>query len=248
VKLHILSDLHLEFAPLTPLPVDADVVVLAGDIDVGVAGVQWARAHFDCPVVYVAGNHEYYGGHFRRTLAKMKRCAAGTQVHVLDAEELVLDGVRFLGTTLWTDFALIADVERAMASAVRLVNDYTHIGAGVRRRLRPEDVLSDHRRSRVWIELNLANPFPGPTVVVTHHLPSAQSIPDRFQFDPVCINPCYASHLDHLLGPPVSLWIHGHTHDSFDYRQSGTRVVCNPRGYVPMEINPRFDPGLVVEV
>jgi hypothetical protein len=74
------------------------------------------------------------------------------------------------------------------------------------------------------------------------------SIPDRFQFDPVCINPCYASHLDHLLGPPVSVWIHGHTHDSLDYMQSGTRVVCNPRGYVPMEINPRFDPELVVEV
>ena len=103
-------------------------------------------------------------------------------------------------------------------------------------------------RARRFLEERLRAPFDGKTVVITHHAPSAASIAPRFGDDSTHINASFVSRLDELIAPPVRLWVHGHTHASFDYELSGARVVCNPRGYVPMEINPGFDPGLVVEV
>jgi predicted phosphodiesterase len=248
MRIHILSDIHLEFAPFDPPDVGADVVILAGDIDTRTGGVDWARACFDCPVLYVSGNHEYYGGHFRNTLAKMKRGGAGTNVHVLDSEEIVLEGVRFLAATLWTDFAVTGNPVLAQVNARQLMNDYRRIRAAHYRRLRPADTLQDHMRARRFLEERLRAPFAGKTVVITHHAPSAASIAPQFEDDPTHLNASFVSRLDELIGPPVSLWVHGHTHASFDYELSGVRVVCNARGYVPMEINPGFDPGLVVEV
>jgi hypothetical protein len=85
-------------------------------------------------------------------------------------------------------------------------------------------------------------------VVITHHAPSAESIAAPFQGGESHLNAAYISDLEALFGAQVGLWVHGHTHFSFDYRRAGTRVVCNPRGYVPFEVNPDFDPRLVVEV
>jgi predicted phosphodiesterase len=248
MRIHVLSDIHLEFAPFEPPDVGADVVILAGDIDVKTQAVDWALACFDCPVLYIPGNHEYYGGHFPNTLARMRKRAAGTHLQVLDREEIVIQGVRFLAATLWTDFAVTGNPVLAQANAQLLMNDYRRIRAAHYRRLRPADTLQDHVRARRFLEERLQAPFEGKTVVITHHAPSAASIAPQFLSDPAHINASFVNALDSMMGPPVSLWVHGHTHASFDYVLAGTRVVCNPRGYVPFEVNPEFDPAYVVEV
>jgi predicted phosphodiesterase len=248
VKLHVLSDIHLEFAPFEPPATDADAVLLAGDIWVGPRGVEWAARTFDRPVIYVPGNHEYYGGHFKNTLTKMKRVAAGTHVHVLDGEGLILGGVRFLTATLWTDFAVTGNPVLAQIEAQQSMTDYHRIRAAAYRRLRPADTRADHLAARLFLQTALAEPFAGPTAVVTHHGPARASIAEAYRNHRSHLNASYVSDLEALLGPPVLLWVHGHTHSSFDYRLAGTRVVCNPRGYLPYEPNAAFDPGLVVEI
>jgi predicted phosphodiesterase len=248
MRLHIYSDLHLEFAPLDPPETGADVVILAGDIHVQTRGIEWAAQAFRRPVIYVPGNHEYYGGHFKNTLAKMKDRASDTQVHVLDRGEVTIGGVRFLGTTLWTDFSATGNLVLAALEARQRMTDYRRIRAANYRRLRPSDVVEDHRKAVTFLRAKLAEPFEGKTVVVTHHAPSTRSIAARFRDDVGHLNAAYVNRLEDLLGPPISVWVHGHTHTSFDYELLGTRVVCNPRGYIPYEPNPDFDPAQVVEI
>jgi Icc-related predicted phosphoesterase len=250
-RIRIHSDLHLEFAGWEPPPVSADVVVLAGDIHVGVAGLRWMRRHFpDTPVVYVPGNHEYFHGRMHDVLDALRAEAAALGIHVLDMDEVVLAGARFLGATLWTDFAIYGtepeQVAQTMASAKRLMHDYRVIRFGPQGKFKPEHALKLHREHVRWLERKLVQPFAGPTVVVTHHLPHRLSIHPKFEDDP--LNPGFASDLAYLVRSPVQLWAHGHTHESLDYVTDGTRVVCNPRGYIPMQPNLDFDPGLVVEV
>src|SRR5512135_2462248 len=105
MKLNILSDLHLGLGVLDPPCNDADVVILAGDIARPKDAVAWASG-LSKPVLYVAGNHEFYGGSIDATLAELRKLGAGTRIRLLDDDEVVLDGVRFLGSTLWTDFML----------------------------------------------------------------------------------------------------------------------------------------------
>lgn len=107
MKLYVLSDLHLEFSTFEPFKTDADVVVLAGDIGKGTSGIEWARNAFpDKEIVYVPGNHEFYGTQRPETLAGMRIAAQKNGVHLLDKDELVIGNVHFLGCTLWTDFLL----------------------------------------------------------------------------------------------------------------------------------------------
>lgn len=181
MRLHVLSDLHLEHGAFVPPPVDADVLVLAGDVASGTRGVayarRWARGR---PVVYVAGNHEHYGQRLPALTAELRRAAAGSQVHLLENEELVLGGVRFLGCTLWSDFELAGAEHRAasLRLCARVVNDYEHITFGPQDRpLRPEDTRLLHVASRRWLEQRLAAPRAGPTVVVAHHAPLIRARP-----------------------------------------------------------------------
>ena len=257
MKIHILSDLHLEFGKLKLPEVDADVTVLAGDIGVGLQGIEWALAAFDRPVIYVMGNHEFYGQRVMSGLWKTARKKVeGTHVHLLENEAVEIAGVRFLGCTLWTDFCLfgVGDREQALKDACGL-SDYWQIrtelgGDGYNRRkailLRPEHTLRLHQESRAWLDLELDRHFDGPTVVVTHTAPHRGSLAKKWERSP--ISPCFVSNLPGLV-ERASLWIHGHTHDGFDYQVGKCRVVCNPRGYAhSADLNPQFNPGLVVEV
>ncbi|HEY3654613.1 MAG TPA: metallophosphoesterase [Steroidobacteraceae bacterium] len=249
MKIRVLSDLHLEFRDWTPPAADADVIVLAGDIHVGVRGLEWAREQFPItPVIYVAGNHEFYGGQLKKVSAALRETADGLGVHLLDADELVLGDTRFLGATLWTDFALYGTGQRllqAMNDAKQGMNDFRLIRHGDTGFFRPEDAREIHLEQVKWLEGKLIEMFDGPTVVITHYLPHRRSIHPKYERDR--LNPAFASDLARLVKLPATLWIHGHTHESFDYVASGTRVVCNPRGYLPMEPNPAFDPRCVVE-
>ena len=251
MKLNILSDLHLSLGALDPPENDADVVVLAGDIARPREAITWASA-LGKPVPYVAGNHEFYGSTIDGTLEALRAFSEGTQVRVLDDEALVFDGVRFLGSTLWTDFALFGEARRAsvMHEAVRFMRDFTRIRVGDApdALFTPGQCAARFERHARWLAHELARPFEGSTVVVTHHAPSRRSVHPRFDGSP--LNACFVSDLEPLLDGRACLWIHGHTHDSFDYEVGGTRVVCNPRGYAKNGVNenPRFDAEFCVDI
>lgn len=245
MKLYILNDLHVEFGIFEPPAADADIVVLAGDIGVGKGGLDWAKDRFPHkPVIYVPGNHEFY--HHDIALINELKAGAPDNIHVLNND--MIDGVRFLGSVLWTDFALFGEANKwfSVQRARQGMNDFAIIRNNGRL-FSPEDSIQLHEVSRAWLARELAEPYAGKTVVVTHHAPSSQSVPPRFATD--LLTPAFASNLENLMGGErVNLWIHGHTHDAFDYEVYGTRVVCNPRGYVPHGLTQEFEPDFAVEI
>lgn len=254
MKIHLLSDLHNEFEEYKPDTtyladhLNADVVVLAGDIDIKCRGVKWAKKHFNCPVLYVPGNHEYYRGHLTRTLEKM-RLAGNERVRVLDQDEVVLQienqSVRFLGVTGWTNFSSTGNIPLAEWDAMENLSDFKkniRVGSNFRP-LHVSDVSKKSKAARAWLQDRLSQPFNGPTVVITHHAPSMRSV----------VNPDTSNHLDaayanrwESLMDGVVLWVHGHTHTAVDYVMDQTRVISNPKGY-PGETT-GFDPKLIVSV
>jgi predicted phosphodiesterase len=251
-RILIASDLHLEFSDMALDASAADVVVLAGDIHEGAAGIEWAKARFDLPVVYVAGNHEFYNGEIGAVTAAMKAAADGSNVHVLDDEAVTIDGVRFLGAVLWTDFGLYGEAVKAEAfeKCLKFMPDFKIVTYGTDI-FTPDDTIAIHRNSRDWIGARLAEGHEGPSVVVTHHAPHRGSLAPQYAEDPV--SAAFVSDLEPLiLETRPDLWIHGHTHTPFDYRVGETRVVCNPRGYTRKpnghKENPDFSPGFTVEV
>lgn len=235
MKIQLASDLHLEHIErrypgerlIEPAP-ECDVLVLAGDIHNGARGVE-LFAGGKVPVVYVAGNHEFYGRDWMKTRSEIKSAARGTNVQVLDRDVAVIGGVRFLGCTLWTDFRQRGHLQsRTMAYVERRINDFVVISTS-KGAFRAQDALDDHEQSVEWLDEQLAMPFEGPTVVVTHHGPHPLSIHPRYIGDP--LNGAFVSDLTPLV-MKATTWLHGHVHDSFDYRVGPCRVVANPRGYV----------------
>ena len=242
MKLQILSDLHLEFARFDPTPSDADVVILAGDIDLKSRGVKWANEAFQCPVIYICGNHEYYSGHTERTLRKMKEAAA-PHLHVLENEALILNQTRFLATTAWTDYSSTGDVVAAKRAAWEWMSDYTVIRTDESyRRLRPEDLIAKSKAAYAWLTQELEKPFEGKTVVVTHHAPALDHVGDEH---PESLIAAYANDWPELLGK-ADLWVYGHTHVAADFPKNGCRVVSNPRGYPNQKTG--FDPDFLIEI
>jgi predicted phosphodiesterase len=267
VKIYLLSDLHLEFHPFTPDPRASeacDVVVLAGDIDHGSKVARWARKAFsDKPIVHVFGNHEFYKGHWDRCLEVARQESLAHGVVLLENEKTIIGDTRFLGCTLWTDFDYLGQGTRkfAMERYEQGLNDCRLIRASRLHRpvglaheygrLTAKHVLARHVASRRWLEEELATPFAGTTVVVTHHLPCAESVPDRYKNND--LTPGFASRLPTELMVNAAVWLHGHTHEGCDYRIAGTRtrVICNPRGY-PLASgafeNSAFNPNLLIDV
>jgi predicted phosphodiesterase len=244
MKLLVYSDLHLDLYPLklqlgSDFLKTIDVVVLAGDISEGTRGLLWARETFpDKAIVYVDGNHEFYGQNWGKHIDAMRELARNREIHYLENDAVMIGGVRFLGCALWTDFELYGAAAKleAMSTARQQMNDYKRIKISPqpelywqrKHRLFPAMAARRHQESRQWLEGQLSQCDPRNTVVVTHHAPHPQSIPDDYTGHP--LSPCYASDLGALMGR-ASTWIHGHIHDSVDYLVRGTRVVSNPRGY-----------------
>ena len=287
MKLHVLSDLHVEFSSYTPDPDTvkaANVIVLAGDIYLGIKGITWARKTFpDRPIVYVAGNHEFYGRHWDKLLDQLRKEARAQDVYYLENESVTIDGVRFLGATLWTDFEFFGLSRRsqAMREVEWQLVDYSDIKSETiqpevvsaimgtpdskkglvrwSRKLTTVHSLARHQASLAWLksELYHANESDraANTVVVTHHYPNKHSTAPKYLQDLVTAG--YGSHLPLDMITQADLWIHGHTHDSFDYRvqhaDRSVRVVCNPRGYPVSGVtetyqNHAFNEQLLIDV
>lgn len=239
MKLLVYSDLHIDVCPLV-VPQraikEADLIVLAGDICPGVRSVQWAQEAFaGKPVVFVIGNHELYGGNVSRTSIEIKKATKGSNVHVLDSEAVVIDGVRFIGTTFWTDFKLfgssMAELGTALHVAKNCMADFSCITHGTTGWMTPAQSVHLHRVAKAWLQEEIERSVfhAGPTVVVTHHAPAWGSLAPRWAKDPV--SPAFVSRCEDLVAKAEGLWIHGHTHQAFDYTIDKCRVVCNPRGY-----------------
>ena len=229
MKIAYASDLHLEFNPsitLTGLS-GADGLVLAGDVDTMpeyyTEFLRKLRLAYAGPVIVVLGNHEYYHGVL----------PDDPQAFLLENEAMILDGVRFLGATLWTDFAS----GKQMRSCQRMMSDFEVIHDGHSGSITPEAILKVHQDSIAWLDgqfthhpLPGCNPHDGPTVVITHHAPSCQSQHHRFAGSPISGGFC--SNQEHRIQRwKPNIWIHGHVHDPMDYQIGKTRVLCNPWGY-----------------
>ena len=248
MRLHILSDLHLEFGRTSIPATDADVVVLAGDVHVGREGLRWARKQFPTkPIIYVLGNHEFYRHSLPELTETLKNETRGGHIHVLESNATEINGYSFLGCTLWTDFRLLTDPQAAMEAAEGIMSDYSIIDFGPENRLlRARDTARLQAESVAWLRSELASRNPRTTIVVTHHAPSIRS-EAPFHLQSV-LSPAFASNLDLLVEQSgVPIWIHGHTHYNADYVIGSTRVVTNQRGY-PGELCKGFDPAFIVEV
>lgn len=250
MKLYVISDVHLEHAPFDPLSGGYDAVVLAGDIGVGTKGLDWIQQQFDkdVPIIYVAGNHEFYGLEYGDTLTQIRELASRSDnIYFLDRQSAVINGVRFLGTTLWTDFNMSGNAANAMIAARSYMNDFRIIRDrnSLNGIFSPVQAKAIHFENVKWLSNQLQKPHDGKTVVVTHHAPSGHSIHPKY--DKNILNGSFASDLTDLIGQVgPQLWVHGHTHDPFDYTIHNTRIVCNPRGY-PTESN-GFNKSLIVEI
>lgn len=248
MKLQILSDLHIEFAPYKFQRTDADVVILAGDIHLGQSGFKWALENIpDQKVIYVLGNHEFYREATPQLIYKLKQQSKGTNICVLEDEAISIHGIRFLGCTLWTDFQLLGDIDVAIATAQLNMTDFQRIRMSPKySKIRPSHTVVWHKKSRRWIEQEIEYCKEDKIVIVSHHAPSIQSIPKKYQSDHLSAS--FASNLeDFIKWTDAELWIHGHIHKSYDYTIGKTRVVCNPFGYID-EPNDRFNPTLTIKI
>ena len=254
LRIQIYSDLHLEHSKgrIPEVADGADCVVIAGDTAVPLStSLMEIRRVIEAsiPVVVVAGNHEFYRTELPSEIEHGRLLAKQLGIHFLENNSVEIGGVRFVGATLWTDYALFGDALRplAMDDARRSMNDHRLIKWQKEpwRRFRPHEALALHWQSRSFIEKTLAEHFAGPTVVVTHHAPEPASLQQGWQKNH--LSAAYASDLNEVITRfAPHLWVHGHIHRRVDYRVGLTRIVSNPCGY-PGEVT-GFDPSLMVEV
>ena len=260
-RLWMFSDLHQDWAdnawdPAPHAPA-FDIAIVAGDVHSPLTkAIDWLGDRFvGAPVLYVPGNHDFWWdrGDDRYThadqIARGRDLAARRGIHLLSDDGLSLDGIRFLGSTLWTDLRLGTwSLTDAMRSARRSMNDYRRIrrrASGKHKYVRATDLLALHRASRAWLDGHLAQPHAGPTVVVTHHAPHPASLPaPGFE-----LAHCYASDLSPLIDArQPHLWVHGHLHSRADYRIGATRIVSNPRGHIEEASATTFDPSFTIDI
>lgn len=264
MKLRILSDLHLEVMDFSAPTLDSDkdtVLVLAGDI------APLARRSLLSPfletmaaqfreVIYVMGNHEFFHGAWPGDIELLQKWRLPKNIHTLERSRIVIDGITFLGATLWSD--LNSGDPFFMQQVAQAMPDYHHVRLSdatpgrPHPLLQPAHTLADHQKSLAWFdrELSFLRRENKPAVMISHHAPTPQSISSQYSMN--YLNGAFVSDLTSLLDRTQPLLaIHGHTHNSCDYRIGQTQVVCNPRGYCLPEKspeNPAFNPFFSVEL
>jgi len=268
MRVNIISDLHLEFGDLY-LP-GGDVLVISGDVcesrtlrkyrydpnnllgDNGHEGKRLDRAarffQEECTkyrqVVYVMGNHEHYHTKFTKTWHEI--CAEmPDNVEVLEDQSLEIDGVLFMGATLWTDCNKGCPLTiQTLKNGMHDYRAITHMKNGIYRKLQPQDTMEAHMRTKEFFSNEMEKHPDKKVVICTHHAPSFMSVDDHYKNEHY-MNGGYASDLSEFIldRPQIKFWTHGHMHDTSDYMIGECRVICNPRGYKGYEqrVN-EFDP------
>ncbi len=249
MRLHIVSDLHQEFGETDIPTVDCDCVILAGDISTRHNGLRWIQKRFpEVPVLYLCGNHEFYGDKLPKLTDRLREETRGTNIHFLENDAITLGGYHFFGCTLWTDMALMGDWQSGTTEARLVMNDYKRVrnSANNYKRLSPRDTRSIHLNSLEAMRQFFAAHDSSRSVILTHHAPSILSLPEHRRSETVSC--AYASHLDDFIQQHQPLlWVHGHIHHSNDYQIGRTRILANPRAY-PDNPNPGFIPDLTLDL
>ncbi len=279
MKIREISDSHCEFSAIKlPNPNrEVDTLILGGDICVASKFNRGPESPFNKRfneffelvsneydnVIFVMGNHEHYDGNFDKTYEILKeKLHPFKNIHLLEQEKIEIDGIIFLGATIWTDLngcnELVINTLKHGMNDYRCVTKFkyaVHEGDSNYRRLHPMDTYNVHKHTVDWLKQQLALHIPSTQKVVIcgHHAPSKMSTHPRFAHD-VEMNGGYSSNLEYIMEehPNIVYWFHGHTHDNFDYTINKTRVISNPRGYSyhdnDHDENPRFDPNLILEI
>ena len=252
LNLRVLSDVHLGNGDLHRITAikqgDEDIVACSGDVsNDAVQSLEWLRFTFpDKRIVFVLGNHEYYGHSMAEAEYVAREIGRALSIDVLINDTVEIEGVKFIGTTLWSNFALYpfsGEVIESMRQCERWINDFDRIAVNPDRKLSASYV-----RNMLWSPAHkfLTNALSDcdfyKTVVVTHFAPCSKSVAPRYEGD-IC-TPYFVNRHDDLI-PKAKLWIHGHTHTAFDYTLDGARVICNPSGYSKEPVE--FNPDLIVE-
>lgn len=267
MKINYMSDLHLEFDDSFRVTNEsnADILCLVGDIFVaadllrppqstkystGLAIKEFLKeaSALYTHVILIMGNHEHYHGILSETPKLIKATIEDlklTNVHLLDKEYIVIDDYLFFGSTLWTDFNKNSYL--SMYTAEHTMNDYRQITRNAKdyRKITSEIILQEHVSTKEKLTEALALGLP--TIVLSHHAPSPESVHPHYK-DDLIMNTLYHSDLELFIAnhPNILIWFHGHTHSTFDYYIEGTRVLANPKGYY--DENPTFDKNKVVEL
>ena len=265
MKIHLLSDLHNEFLRNSKkrphhhwsgsIPeTDADVIVLAGDIDVGIAGAAWAVSEskrLGKTILYVAGNHEFYHHEYYSVKSGIAGLCAGTAVQYLDGGVYVQDDVRIIGITLWTNYEAFDRLPRdqSMLYIDNCLTDHRVIEVNVNdvgTRFTPQHALDIHQRELNWLSAQLNQRFDGKTVVVTHHGPHHVCQHPAFPLSEM--SGAFHSDLSEIIeSSDIAVWAFGHTHANVDEVIGGTRIVSNQAGY-PGENVTGFDAEFIIEL
>lgn len=268
IKVQVLSDIHTEM-PAYNLEneqryydTDADLIIVAGDIAKSNSVVKNLYSLFPGKtVVFVAGNHEHYttGRTIKEDIDLIRYQVKQINEYGLmeaiflenDMTILNIKGVdiRLIGGTLWTDFNLFHDAKNDSLRVKNALNDYYVIKGEDGQKLKPEETLSRHRNTRNFIFNELLKEFDGPTIVVTHHLPSLRAVDKIYKKEKVSAG--FASNLDDLLSMNATLWCSGHTHTSVKFKEGNTLFVCNPEGYrrpSGQVENKKFNPKLIIDL
>lgn len=263
-RFKLMSDLHLEFfdrprpmvaeqptwvPPAHPLDKDT-VLLLAGDIHVGTKAWPWIKDRCEQykEVIYILGNHEFYGQKYNKTIDAWREIAENPEYietftflhndHYTNFD----DGFRIFGATLWTE---VNDPHMQWAGR-QYMTDYNVItnDRGGYRKLMVQDTNVYHRETLIHLEKFLSKPFDGKTIVMTHHLPHELCVHKHFENSP--LNDYFRTDLDWVFKKyDIDYWVHGHTHNNVDVHVGKTRILCNPRGYHGIELNRDFDEDLV---
>lgn len=245
MKVRLLSDLHLEFEPFTLSYHGEDILVLAGDVSAHIEQTMtlvrnYLEENHHPQIVFILGNHDYYHKSLQETHTFYENIDID-RFHYLQDESVVIQGIRFHGTTLWTD--MDNGDQKTMLVSSHIINDYKQIkGSDRSMSFTPDQSYVIHCNSKKKL-IKCLDKSKEPVVVVSHHLPSHKSIDPKYKSFPA--SGAFASHLEDLV-VKAYMWIHGHTHSNLDYMIDDTRVVCNPKGY--KDENNDFNPCLIIEI
>lgn len=257
MKIKLFSDLHLEFSKNEfdhihlAHPDDAETtLLLAGDIALGTQSklfIEEMCKHFKY-VLMTCGNHEFYHHDIKKVVKEFydwELEGAPKNFHFLYNDERILDGVRFIGGTMWTSFNN-GDL-MVMDAAHRGMNDYAKIYYGDSI-IAPAQILDEHNKFMEFLVKKFDEPFGGSTVVMSHHSPG-NILKRKHRLDNL-LDYCYFAELEDYIGNAdiAKIWVHGHIHRNWDYMINKTRVLCNPYGYWGYATNKDFDRGFIVEV
>lgn len=249
-----LTDIHLEFDNLlrdfhTVIPTKvADIVVLTGDIAGGTYALPFIEhlLSLGYKVIYILGNHEFYCHNMVNLIKQWETISHSLEnFYFLNNNSVVVDGIDFFGTTLWTSFGTksqdeeISFLNSQLKTSTKDMDFIDNLSPVVWKVL--------HYQARQALEQWLQNSTSDKKVVLSHYLPSFLSVPERFLHNPS--NILYATELGNLIAySDIKLWFHGHTHDSFDYFIGDTNIVCNPRGYLEKNmVNQNFSWNKVIK-